>query len=213
VTLAAAAPANAQHYAGVVGGLNLAKLAPTEETDGISNKLFPGAGAVVGFQLADNTFLHLQPMYLQKGAKIEGSNAQQGDIEATLTTSYLEVPILLKHELGSGTTRPYLLAGPTVGIKLDSTADITATNMEDEEIDLDEITESYDVGLALGGGVSIPVQRNSLFFEGRYVLGLTDVLKDGTVEVDGAQQTLVGEARSRGLQFKAGFTIPFGAGS
>ncbi len=212
LALLVAAPASAQHYAGVVGGINLAKLAPEEESDQISSKLFPGVGAVLGIKLAEDTYLHVQPMYLQKGAKLEAADPQPGSLEATLTTSYLEIPIFLKREFGSSTTRPYLLAGPTVGIMLKSVADFTLTDQE-EEVDLDDVTESYDVGIALGGGVSIPVQNNSVFFEGRYVLGLTDVLKEGTVEVDGVQQTLVGNASSRGLQFKAGFTIPFGADS
>ena len=130
MTVLMTAPVNAQHYAGLVGGLNLANFDLEEDTDQFSSKLFPGVGGVLGFQLGENTYLHLEPMYLQKGAKMEGT-LQGGAMEATVTTSYIEIPVFLKQELGSSAARPYLMAGPTIGYRIDSTVDVTAADLEE----------------------------------------------------------------------------------
>ena len=39
------------------------------------------------------------------------------------------------------------------------------------------------------------------------------IIEEGTVEIDGNEQAVSGEAKHRGVQFKAGVTIPFGSSS
>ena len=214
---AAAMPASAQHYAGIVGGLNIANLDANRETDesndDLSNVNRPGFGAVVGLGLRETTFLHLEPMYLEKGAMLKYDDAQLGQVEADLKSRFIEVPVLLRQDLSAGATRPFLMAGPTFGFNLSSKANLQGSNPEAEEVDLKDLTRTVDVGLMFGGGVSVPMQRGALFFEGHYALGLTDVLDDGEVEVEGVARELSGDVKHRGLQVKAGITIPFGASS
>ncbi len=108
--------ARAQHAFGIVGGLNLANLS-VDPNDGIdySNLTALGIGGMVELQLANNTSLRLAPMYLQKGAE-----AQFGGDTAKLKLAYLEVPALLKYSFGNASTRPYLLAGPSLGFLLNA---------------------------------------------------------------------------------------------
>jgi hypothetical protein len=107
-------PANAQHRIGMAGGLNLARF-DTELTPGekLSNYTGIGLGGILDLRLANNIALRLQPMYLQKGAKLESDELPE--VEVKFKLSYVELPVLLKLALGKGASQPYLLAGPAIG--------------------------------------------------------------------------------------------------
>jgi hypothetical protein len=69
-------PASAQIRLGVIGGLNLARLnagADPGLDSFISNLTAFAGGGVMQFRLTENLALQLEPMYLQKGARVEGS--------------------------------------------------------------------------------------------------------------------------------------------
>jgi hypothetical protein len=77
------------------------------------------------------------------------------------------------------------------------------------EVDVSNLTESIDYGLAFGGGVSIPVGDNSLFIEARYSLGLADIAKQGEIEIGGITQPVPdAEVKTSGIQIMAGMTFP-----
>ncbi|MCG3154164.1 MAG: hypothetical protein DKINENOH_00758 [bacterium] len=205
-------PASAQVQVGVMGGLNLAKLNvdPDMGLD-ISNRTAFGAGGVLQVGLAENLSLQLQPMYLQKGAKGEGEfsdpeSGLSGKAETTAKAAFLEVPAMLKFNLSSGNTKPYIMAGPMIGFLLSNKQEIkiTGSGFEDysEEVDIKDETKSIDFGLGFGAGVSFPAGNNSLFVEGRYALGLTN-LNDDPEDSETSIKT-------RGIQVMAGVTFPLG---
>jgi hypothetical protein len=101
------------------------------------------------------------------------------------------------------------MAGPTIGINLSADMEMSSGGMS-VEIDVSNVTESLDYGLAFGGGVSFPVGTNSLLFiEAKYVLGLADIAKAGEIEVNG--MTLPAEdaeVKTSGIQIMAGMTFP-----
>lgn len=107
-------PVSAQVHVGFLCGLNLANLSfdPDEGMDFSSHTAF-GFGGVFDSSLGENISVRLEPMYLQKGTETK----EQGvDIEFKLT--YLEVPIMLKYDFDSGDVKPYVMAGPTIGLNL-----------------------------------------------------------------------------------------------
>ncbi len=74
------------------------------------------------------------------------------------------------------------------------------------------IAKSTDFGLGFGAGVSFPAGNNSMFIEGRYALGLTDVAKAGVVEGMGGQLTVDDDVdiKTGGILLMAGITFPLG---
>lgn len=137
---------------GILAGLNLATLKADDENYDGYYRLGFGVGAVINYNLNEHVAVSSEPMYLQKGAE-----------EIKLT--YLELPMMLKYTFGTGKIKPYFMAGPTFGVNLGA----------EEEYWGDLEVKSLDLGLGLGGGISIPIGNNSIFVEARYALGLTNI--------------------------------------
>jgi opacity protein-like surface antigen len=189
-----AIPAEAQHHIGFTGGLNLAKISvePEDPDTDIANLVAFGVGGVLDLRLAENVALHLQPLYLQKGAK-DGSAGS----DAKIKLAYLEVPALVKIAFGTSTAKPYIMAGPSLGFLLSA-----KSTDEGESADIKEFFKDIDFGLAFGAGVSFPAGNNAIFVEGRYGLGLSNIAK--------LEEGEEGSIKTRGIQFMAGVTFPLG---
>ena len=198
-----AVPAQAQVEIGVIGSVNFATISG-EDLDGEAlvsdRRTLYGVGGVLEVRLNEHWSLRTEPMYLQKGTQnIDGD-------QVSYKAEYLEVPLFLKLSLGSGSARPYVMAGPSIGFRLSS-----ELSVEDEGIsgtfDADEVTESMDFGVDFGAGLSLRLNGVSFFVEGRYDLGVADVFTGGEV---GGQLTDDVNVFTRGLQAMAGITIPLG---
>jgi len=169
-----------------------------------SNRTAFGVGGVLDLGLSENVALRFEPMYLQKGAKQEGSD-QGVNFEVELKGATLEVPALIKISLGTSTTRPYLIAGPTIGFVLSAKQSVKATGPGvniDQEDDIKDLVKSIDFGVAFGAGVSFPAGNNSVFVEGRYALGLNNV-NDDPDDPDT-------KIKTKGIQIMGGITFPLG---
>lgn len=206
--------ASAQHRLGVIGGLNVAEFdvdvkVPTNE---YATKTVFGIGGVVDLRLSENFSLYLQPMYLQKGAYVTDT---VDNLEFPFKSAFLELPVFLKAEFGR-TFRPYLMAGPTVGFLLSSDVEGEYSGIT-FKADLKEVTESIDFGLGFGAGVSYPVGAVTIFLEGRYAPGLSNMQKGGTFELSAGPivEKITWDKKedaykNRGLQIMAGVTFPLG---
>ena len=196
-TLITVLPANAQVNLGVIGGLNLASLSFDPDPDGVdlSNRTGFGIGGVLSFGLGETLALQLNPMFLQKGVKAKATELGI-TLETELKASYIEVPAMLKFAFGSSDTKPYAMVGPTVGFLLSAKQD---------ETDIKDDVKSIDFGLTFGGGVSLPMGNNTVFVEGRYSLGLSDINDDSDPNAD--------KVKTKGIQIMAGITFPFGGES
>jgi Outer membrane protein beta-barrel domain len=201
-----------QPQIGIIGGLNVAdvKISVEDLSESSPIKTF-GLGGLLEIGLVNNVHLSLQPMYIQKGGIIEGSEFQP---EREWNMELLEIPVLFKMDFGDR-IRPYFLAGPEIGVILNSeiTAEIDGITFKG---DLSPVTRQFDFGLGFGAGISFQISQASLFLESRYALGLNDLTNGGTFEASAGPITLNGtikpedEASSRGIQFFAGLTIPLG---
>jgi Outer membrane protein beta-barrel domain len=198
------APAWAEVRVGVLGGANIARFAVDKEDPDVtfSSKTFLAAGAMVDVGFNDKLSLQLEPMYLEKGGKVELRNFFGDDFTASLRISYIELPVFLKVSKPTGTVRPYLIAGPSLGYRTEVKTKDEATGEEETTDDADETFEKWDFGVGAGGGLSFNVGRSTVFAEGRYTWGLTTVNK----ELDPEDSKL----KNRGVQVLAGFTFPVG---
>ncbi len=209
-----ALPARAQVKIGVMGGANLANLNGNDvdgsELDFSSRTLF-GVGGVLDIGLSENISLRFTPMYLQKGGEVTFTEPGLGEETFAYKMGYLEVPALLKIDLGKSSVRPYLMAGPTLGFNLSSKLNYSASAIG-VETDAKDITESTDLGLTFGAGVSLPAGASAIFVEGRYALGLADVAKEGAITLMG-EELVAGDAevKTRGLQLMTGISFPLGS--
>lgn len=194
-------PASAQNQIGVIGGLNLANLSSDYfEAIGLDfgTSTGFGIGGVLDVGLNENISLRFEPMYLQKGSTFDDN--EEPDIELTIKSFYFEVPVLFKLVLGTSTTRPYLLVGPSIGFLLSSKLKIEG---RDEDQDLKDDFKSNDFSLTFGGGVSFPAGNNSFFLEGRYNHGFKDI-----ADFEGEGEDA--EIKTKGIQIMAGFVFRFG---
>ncbi len=102
-----AQPSAAQVQLGIIGGINFADADVEVENQPaeISKQAVFGIGGVFDLSLSRTFSLRLEPMYLQKGVG-KTELAIQPDVEWSVKSSYLELPVFLKAEFGS-TIRPY----------------------------------------------------------------------------------------------------------
>lgn len=171
---------NAQIQFGLFGGANFADL-KSQDNVMESITLFTG-GILIEYNLSDEFSLIAQPMYLQKGGR-QPENDLNPELEVTI--DYLELPLMLKYKFNlADEFKPYLVAGGTIGYRLN--AEMKAEiNMVSFTADLKDVSKSYDAGITMGGGIEIPTDKVTFFVEGKYILGLIDVHKNGTFRATG----------------------------
>jgi opacity protein-like surface antigen len=202
VTLFGSLPLFAQNRVGLVTGLNVANLSiDSNDPDQLENTSRTGfaLGAVVEMPWKNKLGLRVEPMYIQKGAKSEGEFSDGDAWKIDINLKYLEIPAFVTYTFDAGTIKPFALIGPMLGIRLGATRTITIAGDEGDGVDVGNMFNGVDLGLALGGGVSYPVHQNiNAFVEARYAFGIKNVS-----DIDDT-------AKTRGLQLLAGVTMPFG---
>lgn len=170
----------------------------------------------LGYQVPITDCFSLQPElnFTHKGAGAEADNFEVEGIAVSgkfkVIMDYFEVPVLAKATFGSGSTKFFVLAGPSLGygvggrVKYDFTADNPMIGHQKGQLGLKfgEEPDNYqgssffinnrvDFGIQGGGGVLI---ADKVFIDIRYSLGLTDAMDDE-------------ESKNRGFIFTVG--MPF----
>lgn len=202
-------PAHAQHRLGVATGLNLANVSTDDDADLKSRTGF-AIGGIAELSVTENVSILVEPMYIQKGAKLEETDPEVGTVVAKFKLDYVELPILVKVGLSTNGVRPYFKLGPTIALSSSTELAFEALG-ESVDVDVGDFFKSLDFGLAFGGGVSLPVGRTTaVFVEGGYALGLLNIFDEGSVDVDGEEVPLEGDVKTNGFQFIVGITFPVG---
>lgn len=196
LTMAAGAlPAQAAHRTsfGVLLGGAAAKLA---NVDVESADLFNGLSTIknrYGFQAGVymnrslGTVWSVQPEvhYVQKGTRLDvGGSSPVGSLAIDL--AYVEVPLLVRADLGKAPWHPFLTAGPTLALRVgcDATlkSGISSLSVECKELD-DNGTkrdpfETTDIGASIGAGFAGRLGGRRVLMQLRYGRGFTTVVKD-----------------------------------
>ena len=212
VGLLLAVPSFAQIDIGVVGGLNIANLSG-EEPDGdkidFSSRMAFGAGVVIDIHLTKCLSFRLKPSYLQTGAKQDMSD-EIDNAEAEYKSTYLEIPLLLKYTFNAGDAQPYLLAGPSIGLELDTKVEIKMGSQGVELQGFENMIKSTNLSLMFGAGLNVPMESMNFFIEGRYSLGISDIFEGGTMNIPGAgiQELADADIKTSGIMIMGGFTFP-----
>lgn len=164
--------ANAQKMAiGIEGGINIANVSvnPTTTTDSRT-------GLIVG-TLLDVNFTNQITLTPGIRFSMKGFSNTVNTVTNTIKLNYLDFPVLLKIKFPLTEIKPYLAAGPVLGINLSANLDQT-NGTQSASSDISSSTESIDFALLFAGGMDFKVGLNTaLFFQVGYQLGLSNINK------------------------------------
>jgi len=145
----------------------------------------------------------IQPelFYVTKGVKFED---EANDAEGSLKLDYIEVPVLLFLGLGSGASTPYVVVGPAFSFEASCSVEAEGGGLS-LETDCDEEgaednRKKLDVGAMFGAGLAFPAGPGSIVVDGRFNLGLMNIIDDETDD----------SFKHRTFSFTAGYQIPLG---
>lgn len=169
---------------GIRAGVDLANAAVNEPPPGVtlSSSIRTGVsiGAALEVKLRGPFSILSELRYTQKGAIHNLTASPDGMWESgkvTGTIEYFDLPVTLQAKFGSGFIRPYLFAGPSLGVLISSNL-VTETSEGSVTDDLRDQTEPAELGLDFGGGIALAAfPRASILVDVRYSLGFTNIAK------------------------------------
>jgi len=149
----------------LMAGGHFSKYAVEPEGAGVvwKNKMGFLMGAGIELFSVPHISLEIEGLYFRKGSKVEIIG-----VEGDYTLDVISVPALVKVKIMPGPS-PYVLGGGEFSYIL--THKLDETDIKDE-------TKSFDYGVIFGAGYEMSMPGASLFFEGRYHLGINNILKD-----------------------------------
>jgi len=150
-----------------------------------SSRTTYGFGIQIQTSIAGPMFAQVELRYLQGGTVVDISGyvnpatGQPVTVKLTAKNAYLDIPVLIKARFLDGSVRPFVLAGPSIGILLAAKTLIEATGFPSEEEDAKDGTNSTNISLVFGAGAEFMVaSKIGITAEGRYLFGLSDVAKE-----------------------------------
>lgn len=206
LTLSLGFSALSQTSVGIRGGLNLATLSDSktlEDEIGLDRELLIGfsVAAIAEIGVTEDFFVQPEIAYTRKGIALSGTTAGiRGDV--ALTLDYFDLFLLGKYKIGEGPISGYLAAGPQLGYANSGKTKLEFGSIkEEDDVDLDEDFNRFEVGISAGGGISITIDGGPvLFFDARYVLGLTKLNDDDSDD----------KIKNRGIGINLGALFPIG---
>lgn len=163
--------ASAQVEVGLKGGVSFADIPKfgeeVNDDDGNAQmRIGMAAGGHVAVTLGGIVGLQTEVLYTQKGIKAEAPSGVNQSFELKL--DYVDVPVLLR--LGpSGGNGLQLLVGPSFNFNIGARS--VLEGVIDEDDDVKDEFEDFEMGLVVGGGYYGSV----VIVEGRWQEGLTDI--------------------------------------
>ncbi len=151
--------------AGFKTGMNYANV--TGDLDS-SGRIRMHLGAVIEFPVTSNFFIQAEPMYSAQGYTIE----EEG-VENNISLNYLALPIIGKFYVNN-----------TISLETGLQIATLANASQSEEEPLDEFYNSFsntDYSWVFGSGYKF---ESGLFFQARYILGLTNINDINTLDID-----------------------------
>jgi hypothetical protein len=154
-------------------------------------------GAYLTHPLSSNVSLQPELHYIQKGTKVqatvtdvEGAGAVEGEVG--LRFAYLEVPLLLRVDMGGQSLRPFFVAGPSVAYRVSCSLDVAAEGLsfgvdcdqgDNDPATSDDPFKKYDVGGIVGVGVAGTKGGRALSAQVRYSRSLISIARESIDDV------------------------------
>jgi hypothetical protein len=148
-----------------------------------SFKLGYSGGVFVNYAIDKNISLQSEVLYVMKGTK-GVIDYPDFHVDFTANYDYIDIPIFAKYTLiPTGSFRPFVLFGPTVGINLSADVDIEGQGFSGT-IDYSKVTNTMELGIVFGAGAGIPAGRGLITLDGRFNMGLSKIIKGGEIVYD-----------------------------
>lgn len=153
--------ANAQGVSfGAKAGANFASV-NGDDVDNVDGRTSLHVGGVVNIGVSELFSVQPEVVFSAQGFKTSDDG-----IDAVGMLNYINVPILADFTVAEGFS---LQGGPQVGFNIGDDFEVEGQNAGSLD------AETIDVGAAIGAQYRLPV---GLFFQARYTIGLTDIIKD-----------------------------------
>jgi len=140
-----------------------------------SSLMGPTVGLGYEFGLSNRLCLELGGYFAPGGMKLSGK-VLGTEYNAKLHGNAVGLGLLGKFKFATGGSTPYVMAGADVGYVLSMKSTVEAGGEKEEEDILDEVNKMY-YGIDLGAGYERQIGGLTLVIEGRYLLGLSNMLK------------------------------------
>jgi hypothetical protein len=178
ISVLLAGAADAQTF-GIKGGVNFANIIKTGD-ENFNTELKPGfnAGIFVEIPIVSSFSFAPELMFSQKGYKTSGSSLLFGPNEYSVTTNFIELPILAKI---NATNKFSIVLGPQVSF-LTATTEKFAQGSDTYKNTIREENDNLKKSLFGGvGGVNIGLNE-ALSLHGRYAIDFQKNNENGTSE-------------------------------
>ena len=134
----------------------------------------------LGYESGGMFAFAIEALYSPGGAVIHAENPSDPSIwiDLTIAANTISLPVMIKVRFLRGAMTPYIIAGGEVGYLLDAKLKMESWDGTNNEEDIiDEVNRLY-YGVNFGGGFEFQVGSMNLLLEGRYRLGLSNLLKE-----------------------------------
>ena len=177
--LALPQPARAGVQFGIKAGGNMAKPRGIDAQDPLAtlkNKVGFNGGVFLALNFGRVVTIQWEALYTMKGATYVALDDSYTD---KLYADYIEVPLLLKLKLPLPIIQPFIIAGPTVGFKLQEKLQ---ENGQDVPL-TEKLLKNNDYGAIFGAGLNL---GRNFQVDVRYSLGMQKVIStvQGDVQPD-----------------------------
>jgi hypothetical protein len=168
---------------GLVAGVNSAT-AGGSDADNFDRRTGFLAGVYLVKPFASGIALRPELLVSRKGTEGTFVDEDGADADASLTLTYLDVPVLLQFERrSSGGLLPHLYAGPSFGFKADCKLEGKSGSVSisfdcDDNFDV----KSFDLGGVIGGGLGFPMGGLTATVGARYQHGFSDIAEGSKVQ-------------------------------
>ncbi|MGJ8666071.1 MAG: porin family protein [Patiriisocius sp.] len=185
---------------GAKAGVNFAKLTGDDLEDADGRTGFH-IGFVAEIPLSEKFAVQPELIYSQQGLQQKDEVSIFGftrTIESKLKLDYINVPIMAKYYFVEGFS---VEAGPQIGINVKAEAQTIQTGGDsetDETLDVSDNISTIDLGV--GGGLAYQLPMG-VFFQARYIIGLSNVNDDDNEGVFGDDFTNSNLSLSVGYKF------------
>ncbi len=163
---------------GARGGIDLGREHFDNAPDGITFSTHLGltAGLQFDYWFGNTWALSGQALYDQKGGDAASSDGTGNKVRQYVNV--LEIPILLKASFLTGSWRPYLFVGPSLGISLNGgTTSISPDAGYEVTVKMpDSVISRFDVSLVAGAGLAYTLPSEiQLFLDAAYSTGFVNI--------------------------------------
>jgi hypothetical protein len=134
-------------------------------------------GGELNFWLTPEFAMAPQLLYVSRVSESEEQDFGLFKFSQSIHTTYLEMPVHAKLQIGDEQVRPYVFAGPSIALLLSATSSMTQNGNEEDQDAKDDFPDT-ELGLQGGVGISLQIdKRSELIADAGYHYGLTDLTK------------------------------------